>query len=40
MKVMTTIMVVYGFMVDVLALPISILLGIMFILFVTRKEKK
>jgi hypothetical protein len=40
MKVMTTIMVVYGFMVDVPALPISILLGIMFILFVTRKEKK
>lgn len=40
MKVMTAIMVVYGFMVDVPALPISILLGIMFILFVTRKEKK
>lgn len=40
MKVMTTIMVIYGFMVDVPALPISILLGIMFILFLTRKEKK
>ena len=40
MKVMTTIMVVYGFMLDVPALPISILLAIMFILFVTRKEKK
>lgn len=40
MKMMTTIMVIYGFMVDVPALPISILLGIMFILFVTRKEKK
>lgn len=40
MKVMTAIVVVYGLMVDVPALPISILLGIMFILFVTRKEKK
>lgn len=37
MKYLTTILSIYGFMMDVPALPLSFLLGIIFVLFVTRK---
>lgn len=37
MKYLTILLSVYGFMMDVPALPLSFLLGIIFVLFVTRK---
>ena len=38
MKYLTILLSVYGFMMDVPALPLSFLLGIIFVLFVSRKR--